>query len=280
MKQKKGNTRKTGKEQYYTKPEIADECVAEVKKHFLNHPDDIFIEPAGGNGDFIRSIRRIFPNKIISYDIEPKIPEIIQGNFLEQDLSLFGNKTLYVVSNPPFGRASSLSKKFFNHCASFSQVKAIAFIVPKAWRKWSTQNSLSLDFHLVLDKDLSTVAFYSPETGDDYDAGNLQTVFQIWERKSYKRKKYTIPDHGLIKRASLKEADIAITLFGWSCGKILREFDRNKKNTCLGYYKVKNDEVISALEKLDLSIFYKNVSYTYALSDKEIQYSLNEYFNL
>ena len=272
---KQGNRRKTGKEQYYTLPEIAEKCTDEVLGLVGTHRT--FLEPCGGEGTFIESLigRGVNEKNIVSFDIEPKHTLVIKKDFLTTtNFDLGFSTNLVTITNPPFGRANSLSKKFFNHCAEFSEY--ICFIVPKSWRKWSVQNSLNLNFHLKKDLDLPPVCFYSA-AGDSFEGESLNCVFQIWQRSKTARKIKKVADHGLIEKTTPKEADVALTIFGWSCGKLLKEFDRNK-NTTLMFLKVKNKKVIKALEAVDYSRFSKNVAYTQALSIQEINYLLNEYF--
>ena len=63
---KKGNTRKTGKEQYYTIPATANFCVDKIKNYI--NKDSLILEPCGGRGDFIKAIEDGgFDNKKMSY---------------------------------------------------------------------------------------------------------------------------------------------------------------------------------------------------------------------
>jgi hypothetical protein len=83
IKKNKGNRRKTGKEQFYTLPEVADQCVEIMLKH-INKDDSRFLEPAGGKGSFIDSLIRhgVDESQIVSFDIEPLHPLIIDQDFL------------------------------------------------------------------------------------------------------------------------------------------------------------------------------------------------------
>ena len=42
---------------------------------------------------------------------------------------------LHFIGNPPFGRQSSLAKKFIKHICSCDKTKTIAFILPKSFKK-------------------------------------------------------------------------------------------------------------------------------------------------
>lgn len=189
------NTRTTGKEQYYTKKEVVDLCIEEVLKH-VDLKDKKILEPCGGTGEFIEGLLRVGVDaeSIISYDIEPHHELVKSGDYLEKE---FEETNLISITNPPFGRASQLAKKFFNHAADHS--KYICYLVPRSWRKWSTINSLDENFHLIADIDLPKDCFYLPENKTN-EKGVLSTVFQIWERREEKRKKIKVPDHKLIKK--------------------------------------------------------------------------------
>jgi len=274
------NKRTSGKEQYYTESSIVDLCMAEVKKHVPM--DRIFLEPAGGTGEFIKGFLRegVHPGKIISYDIEPKHDMVSEQDFLELNKA-FLPSGLVCVTNPPFGRASSLAKKFFNACAS--NCDYICFLVPKSWRKWSVINSLDDNFHLISDIELPSDCFYLAN-GEKKEKSTLNTIFQIWEKRDEKRKKIEVKDHGLVKKVKhdkkiVEGADCEFVLFGYSCGKVNRLDGPVKYKTTSTYFKAES-KVIDALEEIDFSCFYENVAYVNALSMKEINYKLNEYFGL
>ncbi|HIJ11158.1 TPA: hypothetical protein HA278_03825 [Candidatus Woesearchaeota archaeon] len=274
------NTRKTGKEQYYTNSEVVDYCLDIVQKH-VNLSGKNILEPAGGTGEFIKGFQRIgIPDNLISsYDIEPKHPMVELGNYLETS---FVDE--YVsITNPPFGRASSLAKQFFNHAANHSS--HICYLIPKAWRKWSTMNSLDPYFHLIADEPVPQNCFYLSD-GSTKKNNVLQTVFQIWEKRDYKRQKIVIPDHGLIKKIrpwkdkTVNGANVQLIVFGWSCGKVIEIESPTKSVTTSMYLNIRDPEVIQALKEIDFSKHYKNVSTVYSLSLPEINYELNNYFGL
>lgn len=205
-KQSYANTRTTGKEQYYTNADTVDLCLAEVQKH-IDLKGRRILEPCGGTGEFIKGFQRIgIDNSLIeSYDIEPKHPMVQQANYLETDfISVRG---LVSITNPPFGRASSLAKKFFNHAADHCDY--ICYLIPKSWRKWTTQNSLDKRFHLIADIEMPKNCFYLPD-GEESKKDVLNTVFQIWEKRETKRKKIKIPDNGLIKKIQPAKKEVNV----------------------------------------------------------------------
>ena len=176
-----GNTRVTGKEQFYTPQDLAIELVARVEKTLGPLKGKTILEPAGGTGSFIEAVRDSGAKKVLSFDIEPLHPEVSKGSFLDQEIS---ETSVITISNPPFGRNNALSVPFFNHAASFSE--AICFIVPRSWRKWSVTNRLDMNFELELDIDLDID--YVDARGEQISTKNrLATCFQIWRRNKTPR---------------------------------------------------------------------------------------------
>ncbi len=290
-KQSYANTRKTGKEQYYTKKHVVDLCLNEVKRLVPDLDTRTIIEPCGGTGEFIEGLLRsgIKKERIVSYDIEPNHPMVIQGDYLEQDFNnLSKHHGLISITNPPFGRASSLAKQFFNHDAKHCDY--ICYLIPKSWRKWTVHNSLDNNFHLISDIELPKNCFYLPD-GTEKPKDVLNTVFQIWQRRNYKRQKIKIPDHKLIEKV-LPEvncdgdkvvvgANFSIVTFGHSCGKCAEITDEvvPYKTTTM-YLRVPELKTKHALQCANLSKFYNNVAYVQALSIQELNYELNRIFEL
>jgi predicted RNA methylase len=265
-----GNTRVTGKEQFFTPPGIARQVVDLVVDHVPDVLDRTWIEPAGGTGTFIEAARSSGVNDLMSVDIEPRHPEVSCADFLTWQPTVAGAVT---VSNPPFGRNNALSVPFFNHAASFSDV--IAFIVPRSWRKWSVVNRLDHRFHLLVDRDLSIN--YVDGAGHEISSRNsLRTCAQVWTRGATSRSRVQVIDRGVIRKCQVHEADVALTIFGFGCGTVSRDFPRRRTTTQM-YLQLRHPDALEALESVDFSRFSHNVAYTEALSIHEINYLLNEY---
>lgn len=268
-KSKLGNTRITGKEQYYTPLALAHTLVQHVEQTIGPLQGKTVLEPAGGTGSFIDAAFAKGVKKVISFDIEPLHSAVLTGNFLEQEIQ---QGDLITISNPPFGRNNSLSIPFFNHAAAVSE--AICFIVPRSWRKWSVTNRLDLNFELVFDQDLDID--YVNSLGELIsDKSRLATCFQIWKRASSARVPVKIRDMGVIQKVAPESADVSLTVFGYGCGSLRQSFDRVPNTTQL-FLKLNHPEALSALMSVDFSKFYKNTAYTEALSIQEINYLLNE----
>jgi predicted RNA methylase len=272
VKVRPGNRRTTGKEQFYTPTDLALRLATLVSDKVGGFKDKTVIEPAGGTGSFLQAARALKANKLISFDIEPKAEGVLLADFLLETKGLEKISDAITISNPPFGRNNSLSIPFFNKAAQHSQY--IAFVVPRSWRKWSVLNRLNRNFHLVHDEDLSID--YVDELGEMvWQKARLNTCFQIWERREELRPVIKVKDQGLLSKVKPEDADVALTVFGYGCGKVRTSFDRVPNSTVM-FLKLHDKRVLKALQSVDFSKFYKNTAYTEALSLQEIRYLINE----
>jgi predicted RNA methylase len=263
-----GNRRVTGKEQYYTPGNLASELVSVVARLVPDFASRTVLEPAGGTGAFVDAAVALGA-KVVSFDIEPLHASVERFDFLEAELRLSNAVT---ISNPPFGRNNSLSIPFFNRAADHSEY--IAFIVPRSWRKWSVINRLDPRFHLISDQDI--VVDYVDASGKRLSEKKiLATCFQVYQRRDSLRPKVVVADMGLVKKVSPDEADVALTIFGFSCGAVTTDFER-VKNTTRMYLKLLHPDALAALKSVDFDLFSRNTAYTQALSLPEINYLLNE----
>jgi predicted RNA methylase len=266
---KLGNTRVTGKEQYYTPKPLALELVAQIEKVLGSLAGKTILEPAGGTGAFIEAVQAVGVSEVISFDIEPLHELVTVGDFLAQEIK---ESNLITISNPPFGRNNSLSIPFFNHAAKVSD--AICFIVPRSWRKWSVTNRLDLGFELALDLDIE-IDYVDADGTPLSNKNHLATCFQIWKKADAPRTLVRVIDKGIIEKVSPDQADVSLTIFGYGCGKVKTQFEP-VANTTQMFLKLKHPQALAALESVDYSKFFKNTAYTEALSLQEINYLLNE----
>jgi predicted RNA methylase len=265
-----GNRRVTGKEQFYTPEALAQQLVAELHPVVGGLTGRTVLEPAGGTGAFIKAAVAAGASDVISFDIDPKFDGVGEGDFLAQKLEL---RDSIALSNPPFGRNNSLSIPFFNKAADHCEY--IAFVVPRSWRKWSVLNRLDRRFHLVGDHDIQVD--YVDDQGQKLGQQlRLNTCFQIWRRDSETlRPFYRVRDMNLIEKTKPEDADIALDVFGFNCGKVRTEFAR-KPNSTQMFLKLLHPQALEALQSVDFSRFYRNTAYTEALSLQEINFLLNE----
>ena len=266
---KLGNTRVTGKEQYYTPVALAQTLVGYVENTLGSIANKTILEPAGGTGSFIEAAKARGVAEVISFDIEPLHHQVVQGDFLTQRIH---RENLITISNPPFGRNNALSVPFFNHAAAHSD--AICFIVPRSWRKWSVTNRLDLSFELVFDEDID-IDYVDASGNLISDKSRLATCFQIWKKTARPRIPVRIRDMGVVEKVGPENADVSLTVFGYGCGQLKTEFDPIPNTTKL-FLKLKHPKALEALKTVDFSKFYKSTAYTEALSLQEINYLLNE----
>ncbi|MEY4554064.1 MAG: hypothetical protein RL197_491 [Actinomycetota bacterium] len=266
---KLGNRRVTGKEQYYTPRALASELVQTVKGLIPNFSSRTVLEPAGGTGAFVEAAKAAGVKSVLSVDIEPKHNDVNKADYLSSNLKI---QDAVTISNPPFGRNNSLSIPFFNRAADNSEY--IAFIVPRSWRKWSVINRLDRRFHLIHDEDLA-IDYVDDTNTLISKKSNLKTCFQVWQRGEDLREIVKVEDRGFVSKVKPEEADIALTVFGFSCGRVNTEFER-KANTTRMFLKLNHPRALKALQTADFQRFSKNTAYTEALSFQEINFLLNE----
>ena len=103
-------------DQYFTPDEVSDYCVKFFKE--VTGVEEIdCIEPAAGGGSFVRALRGNGFKNILQYDLDPRSEEVVCQDFLELEESLTGKA---VITNPPFGKVSATSIKFFNKAAALN----------------------------------------------------------------------------------------------------------------------------------------------------------------
>ena len=129
------NTRVAGLDKFYTRPDIARQCIREIADW---HQWSLVVEPSAGNGSFLANIHAATK---IGLDIAPEHPDVLRADFFEYVPPV--STRILVIGNPPFGKGGSLAIRFFNHAATFAHT--IAFIVPRTFRRISVQNKLCMD---------------------------------------------------------------------------------------------------------------------------------------
>jgi len=216
-------------DQFYTKEVISNLCMTELKSKINISEFDIVIEPSAGTGNFIKSFKKNFSNyagnKILAYDIDPKLDNIKEQDFLTLNIDNLKGKKVLVFGNPPFGRQSSMAKKFIKTSCKFATI--IAFILSKSFKKQSMNRAFDLNFHLIHQIDLPTNSFILDGKGHD-----VPCIFQIWKKKPDKRKlintKYMPNNYTFVKQGC--EADFAFRRVGVYAGKTMKNTDVSKQS--------------------------------------------------
>ena len=163
-------------DKFYTKSETVDICL-KLLPSIINPKKDIIIEPSAGNGSFSEPLKKLFKN-VIAMDIEPERESITKADFLNFDFKSITNPKhkIHCVGNPPFGRQSSLARKFIKYAVNFCDT--ISFILPKSFKKESYKKAFPLNFYLITEIDIADDSYTI--NGKNY---SVPCVFQVWEKK-------------------------------------------------------------------------------------------------
>lgn len=173
--------RVVGDETFFTHAEYARRCVDLLAQHFDLGEFDNIIEPSAGTGVFVEILKNF---RLEAIDIQPRHESVIKADFFLW--SPTGRGRTLVIGNPPFGQRASLAMKFLERATHFSDV--VAFVLPRSFQKYTFQNRVDPNFHLV--DSLLGDQF----VGEDGTSIRVKTVFQIWERRNYERRKFVAVD--------------------------------------------------------------------------------------
>ena len=192
-------------DQFYTDRNVSLKCIQLLFENLQIEKSDIIIEPSAGDGSFSDHFIDKEYN-IESYDIDPKKDYITKQNYLELVVDKYMNskKKIHCVGNPPFGRQSSMAKKFIKKSALFCH--SISFILPKSFRKDSCKKSFPLNFHLIKEYDIEDNAFII-----DGKKHNVPCIFQIWIKKEEDRDVEPLrieTGFKFVKQPSIKDIEI------------------------------------------------------------------------
>lgn len=254
-------SKKNEKDQYYTNSSYAVECYSMLIKvmndHGFNDSAMHFFEPCAGTGSFFLLMPE---NNRTGMDLEPKC----SGNGMNitpQDFLKYKGRMEngVVLSNPPFGKNSSLAVKFFYHCASLG-AEIIAFVIPRTFRKDSIKNKLiapnvkglSFGYELIHDETTPDNSFTLGEDG----AYDVSCCFQIWKRvKSRGNKTQRTHDNDYFSFCKKsEEPDFSVRRVGGKAGKLLDGFDHKEPSTYFIKSKINELDLLkNALLNLDLS---------------------------
>lgn len=259
-KQDTGKFRKNTNDMYYTKKDVAKHCIEIIKQQIEHSETYEWIEPSAGNGAFL-------VEGCIALDIEPKNTNIKKEDFLKYVPET--TKKILIYGNPPFGKQSSLAKKFIKHASSFSDV--IAFILPRSFVKPSMNNVFPEQFHCIYSKEIDNNSFEVNETSYD-----VPCVFQIWMKKDTARdKELKIEPLGFNYVKNTASYDLTIRRVGVNAGTAK---DKSIKVSAQSHYFIKLDD-LSKKEDLLVAInnhtFPSNTVGPRSLSKNEINVVLN-----
>jgi hypothetical protein len=200
-------------DQFFTTVSVARACVAKLQDAMKAYEGKwLWVEPSAGGGAFLDAM----PSPKIGLDIEPARSDISKIDFLSWDFG-YSDYRVAVVGNPPFGKNSSLARRFFDHSAAFADI--VAFIVPRTFQKPNFVNRLDPNMHLIFEEVLADNSFEFE--GEPYA---VPTVFQIWEKRELKREINLAPrQHKDFSFVAATDAHFAFQRVGARAGLVSRE---------------------------------------------------------
>lgn len=165
------------KDQFYTKPSVANLCVKrfrEVAKTLgVNLNKYTYIEPSAGCGwfyDLLPKTRRL------GIDIDPRHDGLIEADYLSWRPNTEDN--YIVIGNPPFGLRGHLALQFINHSYQFADM--VAFILPPLFNsdgKGSPAKRI-YGYTLAHTENLPANSFTYPDGRNV----NVSAIFQVYTR--------------------------------------------------------------------------------------------------
>lgn len=168
------------KDQFYTKPNVAQKCYYKFIEIANQLGIDLsiytYIEPSVGSGSFYNLLPH---DRRIGIDIDPKIEDanIIKADYLKYIKTI--NKGKYIIiGNPPFGLRGKLALDFMNE--SFPFVDIIAFILPQLFNSdgKGVAGKRVRGYKLIYNEYLPIDSFVYPNG----KTVPINTVFQIWTK--------------------------------------------------------------------------------------------------
>ena len=258
-------------DQFYTKDDVAAHCYHSLEKFLDVNSYDTVLEPSAGKGAFYK----LFPkDRRVGIDLDPKYDTVQKMDFFDYHPPV--NTTCIVVGNPPFGKISSTAVKFFNHAAAFAD--AIAFIVPRTFKRISIQNKLSMSFELCFNEDIPLKpCCFEPAMG-------AKCCFQIWKKTDVPRSpvvfKTTHEHFKFLKHGPKDErgqptppmkADFAMKAYGSNCGRIQCDDLQSLRPKSWHWIEavIDVDELIARFDTLDYS-FSKDTVRQDSIGQKEV----------
>ena len=118
-----------------------------IKQLLIDEPylrDYEWVEPSAGSGSFLYAVED--ENiKIQGYDIHPMHDDVVQNDFLKDDLDLSGK---VVIGNPPYGARSRLALDFIDR--AFKQgAEYVGFLLLGSFSTYSTISRIQANCEIV-----------------------------------------------------------------------------------------------------------------------------------
>lgn len=249
-------------DQFYTNPFYALSFLEKISNYIDLESADILLEPSAGCGSFYSALDG---KRRIGLDLDPQFEGIIKTDFF--DWNPPAGKRIISIGNPPFGKNSGLAVKFFNRCAEFSE--AIAFVIPRTFRKTSIINRLNKFFHLVYDETVPFNSFFF--NGKEYD---VPCAAQIWVKKSEERKKIATLKFSQIQHwfeiVPPDNSDFAIQRVGGRAGLIRLDNRFSFSKESHYFIKSKNPKTLEIFKSVNFEDVKYNTAGNPSISPSEL----------
>ncbi len=258
------------REEYYTAHQLAEQCVDFAHRHLSFDSFQYILEPSAGDGVFARLLPE---EKRICIDVHPRSELVQKADFLKWHPPLLHGSIL-TIGNPPFGQRAALAVKFVERACDFSD--AVAFILPRSFRKHTFLNRIDPMFHLAGQFDCDS--FRTPEG----EALSVKSVFQVWIRRSIPRETIQLPtshDHFTLKhfhlsRTSPEALEAARRDFDFVIAQVGANFQpKSPDEVSAGSYwfiKARHQGVREVFGRLDFSFLEGTNTAFMSLSKKDI----------
>jgi hypothetical protein len=263
-----GKYRRNNKDQYYTSETVAKSCIDKVLEILPFTQEFLWVEPSAGAGAFLHTLPESV--KRVGLDIDPRSNDIIKQDFLEWTPPTVPN--IVTFGNPPFGKQSSLAKKFIVKSATFSNI--IAFILPRSFQKPSMNNVFPSRFHCIYSNELEDNIF--TVNGEPH---NVPCIFQIWEKKESERdivEKTPAEGFTYVKYPCIY--DIAIRRVGVFAGKCYKRSEEGFSKQSHNFIKFEDSTVPyidRIVQRINTHTFPTNTVGPRSLSKTEINLVIN-----
>lgn len=188
-------------DKFYTRRDVASRLI-DVAGSILGldlKGESPSLEPSAGDGAFSSQL-----GDVVAYDLEPESPDIIRQDFLE-DFNIPNCGSRVAIGNPPFGKKGKLALKFLNKCGE--KCRAVCFILPSTFRRWSIQHNVGKNLRLIHDETLPLDSFEFD--GKPY---SLNCVFQIWTREM----RPDLPDLRILEKPPISHPDLTLWQYNGS----------------------------------------------------------------
>jgi hypothetical protein len=252
-------------DKFYTKPEIAKECIDNIKTVIPDWQQYLWIEPSCGTGSFSNNIPAI--TKSITIDNDPDVPAMLHMSFLDYKNDYDYNVLLF--GNPPFGRQGALAKAFIRHGAKFTKI--IAFILPRSFMKPSMYSAFPKKFHKIFERELPADSFIH-----DGIIRSVPTVFQIWKKEKVDRisEIKCIPDGFYYTNEGY---NLIVRRVGSKAGKCYLRNDSDYSPSSHYFIKIHNNEIVQNIyEQLQSFVFPDKTTGPRSISKQELNDVLNK----